>query len=281
MKAGKVRGLDPAGTLADNAERIVDARLSELCGFVPAVLDVDAVTELHDMRIAAKRLRYVLEVTAEPCFGPYARTAAKRAKELQDLLGEIHDCDVQLPRVEELVVTLRDEDADELRRRAGDADDLDPALTARLPHADIWRGLVALETYLRARRDLLYARFLTFWRDLEREGFRARLEYAIGERPEGGSPAVVARPEVAAPAVAAQPEVAAPAPLEGEPVVSARAPAAEPPQPARAPDLVPARAPDAEPADASAAGRAEDRPLASPPPLVAAREPAADEGSVR
>ena len=38
-----------------------------------------------------------------------------------------------------LVVTLRDEDADELRRRAGDADDLDPALAARLPHAGIWR----------------------------------------------------------------------------------------------------------------------------------------------
>ena len=113
------------------------------------------------MRIAAKRLRYVLEVTAEPCFGPYARTAAKRAKDLQDLLGEIHDCDVQLPRVERLVTSLRDADADELRRRAGDADDLDPALAARLPHARRLARPVALETYLRARRTLLYGRFLT------------------------------------------------------------------------------------------------------------------------
>lgn len=184
MKARRVKHLDPATALADNAQRLVHARLDELCAFVPAVLDPVAVTELHDMRIAAKRLRYVLEVTAEPCFGPYARTAGKRAKELQDLLGEIHDCDVQLPRVEALVAELRDADADELRRRAGDAPDLDPALAARLPHADSWRGLIALETYMRARRDLLYARFTTFWRDLEREGFRPRLEYAIGERPE-------------------------------------------------------------------------------------------------
>lgn len=184
MKPRRVKHLDPSAPLADNAQRIVGVRLDELCSFVPAVLDPEAVTELHDMRIAAKRLRYVLEVTAQPCFGPYAKTATKRAKELQDLLGEIHDCDVQLPRVEALVEELRDADADELRRRAGEAPDLDPALAARLPHAGTWRGLIALEAYLRARRDLLYGRFLILWRDLEREGFRARLDYAVGERPE-------------------------------------------------------------------------------------------------
>ena len=133
MKARRVKHLDPGHSLAENAERIVRVRLEELCDFVPAVLDPSSVRELHDMRIAAKRLRYALEVTADPCFGPYARTASKRAKELQDLLGEIHDCDVQLPRVEDLVDTLRDEDAAELRRRAGDAPDLDPALASRLP----------------------------------------------------------------------------------------------------------------------------------------------------
>jgi hypothetical protein len=217
MRPRKVKGLDPQGTLADNAQRIVGVRLDELCAFVPAVLDPGAVRELHDMRIAAKRLRYVLEVTAEPCFGPYAKAAAKRAKELQDLLGEIHDCDVQLPRVEALVTELRDADAHELRLRAGDADDLDPALAAKLPHGDAWRGLVALETYLRARRELLYDRFTSFWLDLEREGFRPRLEYAIAERPapepaphaaepeppaaEPGPPEPVVAPTEAAPAV--------------------------------------------------------------------------------
>jgi hypothetical protein len=118
---------------------------------------------------------------------------------------------VQLPRVEALVSELRDADADELRRRAGDAPDLDPALAARLPHAGAWRGLVALETYLRARRDLLYGRFLILWRDLERDGFRARLAYAIGERPEP-LPAAPARlapaPEPIAPAQAAPPVAA-------------------------------------------------------------------------
>jgi hypothetical protein len=202
VKARRVKGLDPEGRLADNAQRIVQARLDELCSFIPAALDPRSVRELHDMRIAAKRVRYVLEVTADACFGPYARTAAKRAKDLQDLLGEIHDCDVQLPRVEALVLELRDADAAELRRRAGDAPDLDPALAARLPHGEAWGGLVALETYLRARRDLLFDRFTGLWRELEREGFRARLEYAIAERPE--------RPAPAAPPAPATPPAPAP-----------------------------------------------------------------------
>ncbi len=36
--------------------------------------------------------------------------------------------------------------------------------------------------HLRARRLLLFDRFLELWDDLERKGFRARLEYAVAER---------------------------------------------------------------------------------------------------
>ncbi len=184
MKARPVKHLDPDGTLADNLERIVATRLDELHSFVPRVLDPSRIKALHDMRIAAKRLRYILEVAAEPCFGPYAQTAIKRAKELQDLLGELHDCDVQLPRVKALQDELRAADALEARARAGDAPDLDPTLASGTPHAPAWRGLETLRIYVEARRSLLFERFLELWRELEREGFRARLEYAITERPE-------------------------------------------------------------------------------------------------
>ena len=52
------------------------------------------------MRIAAKRLRYVLEIT-ESCFGARGRRPpAAPPSELQAVLGDIHDCDVMLPRVE-------------------------------------------------------------------------------------------------------------------------------------------------------------------------------------
>ena len=181
MKARGVKGLDPDGTLADNAERIVRVRLDELCGFMPQAADPEEVVALHDMRIAAKRLRYILEVTG-PCFGPYAKNATKLAKELQDLLGEIHDCDVQIPATAEFAAQLQEADAAALREAAGDAEDLDPALLKQAPHAREHAGLAALETHLRARRLLLFDRFLELWADYERKGFRARLEYAVAER---------------------------------------------------------------------------------------------------
>jgi hypothetical protein len=188
VKARRVKGLDPEAALADNLQRIVATRLDELCSFIPRALDPARMKALHDMRIAAKRLRYILEVAAEPCFGPYATTAIKRTKDLQDLLGELHDCDVQLPRVRALQDELRAADALEARARAGGAPDLDPTLASGTPHAEAWRGLETLGIYVEARRGLLFERFLELWRDLEREGFRARLEYAISERPHPPTP---------------------------------------------------------------------------------------------
>jgi CHAD domain-containing protein len=171
VKARKVKGLDPAAPLGDNAERIVRVRLDELWGFMPAAAD-DAEA-LHDMRIAAKRLRYVLEVT-HTCFGPYAGTAIKHVKALQDVLGEIHDCDEHLPEVRALLEEAIAADAA--------AVGADPADLARAPHRREWAGLVALEVHLRGRRRALLEAFVELWHGLRRKGFRARLEFAITER---------------------------------------------------------------------------------------------------
>ena len=76
MKAKQVKGLDPAGPLADNARRIVTTRLAELRSFDP---HGDPV-ELHNMRIAAKRLRYVCELTGPALDAPPRLAPARRRR---------------------------------------------------------------------------------------------------------------------------------------------------------------------------------------------------------
>jgi CHAD domain-containing protein len=180
VKARKVKGLEPDGPLVDNARRIVAVRLSELTSFAEEAFKPANVDALHDMRIAAKRLRYVLELMA-PALGPDAERGAKQARKLQDLLGEIHDCDVLVPRVERHIERLRAEDAATVRDHAGvGAKDLDPAEAKIAPNRRLYRGLESLDTYLRARRDVLYARFVREWAKLERDRFAERLGGAVG-----------------------------------------------------------------------------------------------------
>lgn len=115
MKARKVEGLDPAAPLAENASRIVQTRLDELRSFAEQALEPQATTAQHDMRIAAKRLRYVLEIVG-PCVGDEAEPARRAAKELQSVLGDLHDCDLMLPRVEQ-IESLAAEVSDRRERR--------------------------------------------------------------------------------------------------------------------------------------------------------------------
>jgi hypothetical protein len=177
VKARKVKKLDPASSLAENAGRIVLVRLDELRSFAPRALDPGKPRAQHDMRIAAKRVRYILEAT-ELCFGRPAAEARRRARDLQDVLGELNDCEVMLPQLERHVSRLRAADAEAVRARAGEAPDLDPELAARAPNRTAYRGLEVLGVYLEARRGTLHDRFRDVWAEQERSGIWDRLERA-------------------------------------------------------------------------------------------------------
>ena len=176
MKARKVKGLDPDGAFEQNARRIVEVRLDELASLGSKALEADAVEELHDTRIAAKRLRYVLELTGAAFSGRAAGDGARVARGLQDLLGEIHDCDVMLPRIREHADGLRAEDVAAVRLYAErPAADLEPEAALHARHLARYRGLETLATYLTARRELLFERFVREWKALERRGFQTKL----------------------------------------------------------------------------------------------------------
>ena len=181
MKAKRVKKLDPGEPLADNAARIIRVRLREMRSLAAPALKPDATREQHDMRIAAKRLRYVLETTGF-CFGGPADDARRRARELQDALGELHDCDVMLPRAEAHLDGLRHADAAAILMWAGDTGDLGPELVAHAPHRTSYRGLETLIVYLEARRRLLFDRFRALWAEQEQAGTWEKLERTTTDR---------------------------------------------------------------------------------------------------
>jgi CHAD domain-containing protein len=172
VKARKVKGLAPGMPLADAAELIVRTRLGELCRLAARAQEPEHVTDLHDARIAAKRLRYVLEMTSD-CFGPYAETATKKARDIQDLLGEIHDADEMLPWLAAVRHRVRDRDAAHL---------VATGLEGEPPSIAAYRGIERLDVELFARRAKLFGDWKELWLELQRQGFRARLEHAITER---------------------------------------------------------------------------------------------------
>ena len=84
---------EPGRAVCGFAFGLVSRRLAELEAFDSVADHPERAEELHAMRIAAKRLRYTLEIF-RPLFGEEAALFVEKLKEMQDLLGEIHDCDV-------------------------------------------------------------------------------------------------------------------------------------------------------------------------------------------
>ena len=88
--ARRTAGADDLRAEADRAAR---RRVADLFEYDSYVERPDAVKKLHAMRIAAKHLRYTLEVYA-PLYIDGLTTRIQWMRQLQDWLGEIHDCDV-------------------------------------------------------------------------------------------------------------------------------------------------------------------------------------------
>jgi CHAD domain-containing protein len=68
-------------------------RLQELERLSPSLYEPLRAKPLHKMRIAAKRLRYALELFAA-CWGESLSVFARQVARLQTDLGELHDCDL-------------------------------------------------------------------------------------------------------------------------------------------------------------------------------------------
>ncbi len=72
---------------------VVSKRLQEFLNLSSCLYDPFNQDELHQLRIAAKRLRYSIELFTG-CLGEQITPFAKQIADMQAYLGELHDCDV-------------------------------------------------------------------------------------------------------------------------------------------------------------------------------------------
>ncbi len=141
--------------LCMTAGKEISARLAQLLSYETSVYLPDAIKDHHSMRIEAKKLRYTMETFAS-LYGRDIKEPLKAVKNLQELLGELHDCDVwtgYLPRFLE-----------QERERTIEYFGNDDFFGLIEP------GIRELMADRHRRRDALYTDFVATWKDLHAKG---------------------------------------------------------------------------------------------------------------
>lgn len=104
-KVHTIIGVKPLCSYHENARIILPQKVAEVYTWEPFIRDEARREELHNMRISIKRLRYTMEIfrTAYQLPGTCSEEVSATYNEfltvivdLQEILGDIHDCDVVL-----------------------------------------------------------------------------------------------------------------------------------------------------------------------------------------
>ncbi len=182
---GKKKGaLDPRTLLQEHARMIAVERVADLYGFEPFINDPANVTELHEMRIAAKHLRYALEIF-RVCYGPDIEDRISDIKDVQEQIGEIHDCDVLVEVLKRHLSVIAQRMQEELVAQA----------TEPMPHeermararrlleggstGDPRPGILALLSGKTDERNRRYRDFISWWSDCQSGNLRGKLYSCI------------------------------------------------------------------------------------------------------
>ena len=142
----------------------IQQRLDTLLTFEDVVPHPEASQELHQMRIAAKWLRYTLETFA-PLYTNELKIFIDSVKEIQDLLGDLHDCDVWLDFLPQFM--------QEEQRRTLDY------LGSAEPMQALEPGLESFRADRQQKRDNSYQTFATRWRQWKDEALWDKLRQTI------------------------------------------------------------------------------------------------------
>lgn len=94
FKKNRISGLNRKTKFQDAAKFILDQKLKQIFKEANKFRKNDSCENLHSLRIAFRRFRYLLE-TFSGCYGEkHLNRVNRRVQKIQDLLGEARDVDV-------------------------------------------------------------------------------------------------------------------------------------------------------------------------------------------
>lgn len=99
LAGGKEIEESPSPALLEHAQTQILARLADLRSHESCLAEPESVERHHQMRIAAKKLRYTMEI-CRPFYAGRLDPTIAAVKQAQTLLGEIHDCDVWIEQLD-------------------------------------------------------------------------------------------------------------------------------------------------------------------------------------
>lgn len=174
--AKRARGAWRKGPAAREAYRQVEKTLvpllESLLAYAPDLQRPEAADRHHQMRIAAKRLRYSLEVF-EGLYGQAIAPALNAARQMQTLLGDLHDCDVWISLLPNFLAAQRE-------RTAEDSKDIESV--ERLAP-----GIEALRRNRMQARVQLYRRCLSSWQKSRKKTTWSSLQEVLRQATVGAS----------------------------------------------------------------------------------------------
>ncbi len=158
---------DKSPVVFERAERHITARVGELRAFEPCLASPGDHQQHHAMRIAAKRLRYTMELF-KPVYEGGLDRVIEAIKQVQSLLGDAHDCDVWVVQLDNM---LQKQSKRFVRnfRHAG-------------PLAQLQPGVDFLKQDRRRRRDERFSTLVQFWQEQTEASLWDELAEVVGLR---------------------------------------------------------------------------------------------------
>lgn len=149
---------------------LIASQLEDIRKHHVLIRDASDEPNIHETRIAAKRLRYVLE----PLKGEIEGCAplVKRMKELQDVLGDLHDMHVMTATLAGAIETAATERARRMYAISAEGNVASARAELKRDERD---GLLWLTTRAHDDRDALYAKFVSTWSLPALEAFEANV----------------------------------------------------------------------------------------------------------